>query len=254
MTLKNTDTQKIKLIEGLNKWIPKAGNEVGAEIRKFIEVIRQEGYKLPSDEDFTKLEGRIIKEIEKKVANRKRYAPYGNMKAEELVRAWCSRPELRIEFDSNFQWFVSCIIENFPDSPVQWIADKLYVREYPQENLDRMIRDYEQKQANEQKKEGKTKTSGEAGDASMEKGRNINIQNSNVILGDVQHAENLQIGNNLSIREDVRNEEKKICILKRIPYWIYILALFFAALLTCLFYLGWLEPIKAFIYRIVLHR
>jgi hypothetical protein len=42
--------------------------------------------------------------------------------------------------------------------------------------------------------------------------------------------------------------DKKLGIFKRIPYWIYILTIFFAALLTCLYYiLGWLEPIKAFI-------
>jgi hypothetical protein len=41
---------------------------------------------------------------------------------------------------------------------------------------------------------------------------------------------------------------------KRIPYWIYILTLFFAALLTCLFYLGCLEPIKAFISKILLNK
>ena len=29
---------------------------------------------------------------------------------------------------------------------------------------------------------------------------------------------------------------------------------FIAALLTCLYYLGWLEPVKAFIYKILLHR
>lgn len=37
---------------------------------------------------------------------------------------------------------------------------------------------------------------------------------------------------------------------KRIPRWIYVLVLFLAALLTILYYLGWLEPVKAFIYNI----
>ena len=37
---------------------------------------------------------------------------------------------------------------------------------------------------------------------------------------------------------------------KRIPYWIYILTLFFAGLLACLDYLGVLEPIKVFVYRL----
>jgi hypothetical protein len=49
-------------------------------------------------------------------------------------------------------------------------------------------------------------------------------------------------------------KEKNKGIFKRIPYWIYILTLFFAALLTCLYYLGWLEPIKAFISKILLHK
>ncbi len=38
---------------------------------------------------------------------------------------------------------------------------------------------------------------------------------------------------------------------KRIPRWIYILVIFLGALFTCLYYLGWLEPIKAFIYKVV---
>jgi len=38
---------------------------------------------------------------------------------------------------------------------------------------------------------------------------------------------------------------------KRIPRWIYVLVIFLAALLTCLYYLGWLEPIKTFIYNIL---
>jgi hypothetical protein len=40
-------------------------------------------------------------------------------------------------------------------------------------------------------------------------------------------------------------------ILRKIPYWIYIFILFLAALLTCLYYLGWLEPIKEFICKIL---
>ena len=40
----------------------------------------------------------------------------------------------------------------------------------------------------------------------------------------------------------------------RIPYWIYILTLFFAALLTCLYHLGWLESIKMFVYRLFTHK
>jgi len=57
-----------------------------------------------------------------------------------------------------------------------------------------------------------------------------------------------------SFQENIGIKEKNKGILKKIPYWIYILTLFFAALLTCLYYLGWLEPIKAFIYRIVIHK
>ena len=38
--------------------------------------------------------------------------------------------------------------------------------------------------------------------------------------------------------------------LKRIPRWIYVLVIFLAALLTCLYYLGWLDPVKVFIYRL----
>jgi hypothetical protein len=41
---------------------------------------------------------------------------------------------------------------------------------------------------------------------------------------------------------------------KKIPRWIYVLVLFLAALLTCLFYLGWLGPIKEFIRSISLSK
>lgn len=37
--------------------------------------------------------------------------------------------------------------------------------------------------------------------------------------------------------------------LKRIPRWIYVLVIFFAALLTIFHYLGWLAPIRRFIYN-----
>jgi len=73
------------------------------------------------------------------------------------------------------------------------------------------------------------------------------------IFGNVQ-AGNLQIVQGASIQENVGTKEKNKGIFKRIPYWIYILTLFFAALLTCLYYLGWLEPIKSFIYKVLLHK
>jgi hypothetical protein len=92
------------------------------------------------------------------------------------------------------------------------------------------------------------KTGGKAGDekpAGIE--QNIKIQNFTGVLGNVQQAKNLQIGDHASIHKHDSTEEKKKCILRKIPYWIYILTLFFAALLTCLYYLGWLGPIKGFI-------
>lgn len=39
--------------------------------------------------------------------------------------------------------------------------------------------------------------------------------------------------------------------LKRIPRWIYVIVLFLAALLTIFYCLGWIEPIKAFINRVL---
>jgi len=74
--------------------------------------------------------------------------------------------------------------------------------------------------------------------AKEEKG-NVNVN----IFGDVQ-ARNLQIAHDASIREQPVTDEKKKGIIKRIPYWIYILIAFLAALLTSLHYLGLLEPIK----------
>jgi len=83
--------------------------------------------------------------------------------------------------------------------------------------------------------------------ASQPKNKNhgpiFNIQNFKGILGDVQ-AENVQTGNHASIHKQSLTAEKKKGIIKRIPYWIYILIAFLAALLTSLHYLGLLEPIK----------
>lgn len=55
-------------------------------------------------------------------------------------------------------------------------------------------------------------------------------------------------------KKEKSTEKKNKGRLKRIRNWIYILTVFLAALLTCLYYLDWLEPIKAFIYRILWHK
>lgn len=82
------------------------------------------------------------------------------------------------------------------------------------------------------------------------------------ISGDVK-AENLQIGHDASIHKQAGTEQNKsptkcrgIWIwLNKIPRWIYGLVVFLAALLTCIGYLlGWLGPIKAFMYKIVMCR
>ena len=73
------------------------------------------------------------------------------------------------------------------------------------------------------------------------------------IFGNVQ-AGNLQIVQGASFQQNVEPNEKNKEIFKRILYWIYNLILFLAALLTCLHLLGWLELIKAFIYKILLHK
>jgi hypothetical protein len=83
-------------------------------------------------------------------------------------------------------------------------------------------------------------TSGKA-DLPSKKSADINIQNSNVILGDVHQPENLQIGDNTRIQK--YSMIKKIGIIGAV-----------AAFLTILHLLGWLEPIKAFIYKILLHK
>jgi hypothetical protein len=69
----------------------------------------------------------------------------------------------------------------------------------------------------------------------------INIQNSNVIMGDVHQPENLQVGGNARIYKHEKTEDKKKGILRRIPYWIYLLVSFLAALLAILHYSGWLK-------------
>jgi len=88
----------------------------------------------------------IRKQAEKKIANRKNYAAYGNINSSELVKAYCSNPKLRNEFDSKFQWFVSFIIETFPDSPIQNFTEHENLRNTTDEQIDRIIRDTPQKE------------------------------------------------------------------------------------------------------------
>ena len=82
--------------------------------------------------------------------------------------------------------------------------------------------------------------------------KNKFVMNIN-IFRNVQTRE-LQIIQGASFQQNLETNEKNKGILKKILYWIYIFTLFFAALLTCLFYLGWLEPIKTFISRILLNK
>ncbi|MGA2678059.1 MAG: hypothetical protein ABSF37_02020 [Sedimentisphaerales bacterium] len=71
----------------------------------------------------------------------------------------------------------------------------------------------------------------------------INI-NKLGVLGDIQKVETLQTGDNASAHKQVVGEEKKKGIFRRIPYWIYLLVSFLAALLAILHYMGWLAPNK----------
>jgi hypothetical protein len=70
----------------------------------------------------------------------------------------------------------------------------------------------------------------------------INIENSNVIMGNIQQPGNLQVGDYASIHKYPKIKKKGI--LKRIPRWIYYVLGTLAALVTVLHLLGLLEPIK----------
>ena len=83
--------------------------------------------------------------------------------------------------------------------------------------------------------------------------QNLNIQNSNVVLGTVQ-GENVQIGDYASVRKRSEMENKKKGIIKILLKSIAAIVAFLAPLFTCLWYLGWLEPIKLFIYGLFTHR
>jgi hypothetical protein len=63
----------------------------------------------------------------------------------------------------------------------------------------------------------------------------INI-NKLGVLGDIQQVETLQTGDNASTYKHIGNEEKKKGILNKIPYWIYLLVSFLAALFACIHY------------------
>ncbi len=89
------------------------------------------------------------------------------------------------------------------------------------------------------------KTTQDATDAKERKG-NVNVN----IYGDAQ-AKNLQIANDASIHEQPIAEEKKKGSIKKLLKIIATIIAFIAALLTSLYHLGWLEPIKAFIDKIL---
>ena len=82
----------------------------------------------------------------------------------------------------------------------------------------------------------------------------INIQNSNVIVGDVQ-SENLQVGDHPSIQKQTKAEETKFSILGWIRKKIYhlvgaiIVAIIAAIVVDILADFGWLDQIKAFFTR-----
>jgi len=77
----------------------------------------------------------------------------------------------------------------------------------------------------------------------------INIENFKGVLGDVQ-AENVQTGDHASINKQPKPEKNKGKV-KKILWVISAIIGTLAALLTSLHYLGWLEPVKAFIYNFV---
>ena len=62
------------------------------------------------------------------------------------------------------------------------------------------------------------------------------------------------IGSFIGALRDIAGQENKKGIILRLPKVIAGVVAFLAALLTCLYYLGWLEPFKAFISRIVLRK
>jgi hypothetical protein len=70
----------------------------------------------------------------------------------------------------------------------------------------------------------------------------INIQNSNVIMGNIQQPGNLQVGDYASIHKHPKIKKKGI--LRKIPRWIYYILGTLAALVGILHHFGWLEPIR----------
>jgi len=84
-------------------------------------------------------------------------------------------------------------------------------------------------------------------------GQNINIQNFTGILGSVQQAENLQIGDNSSIQKGVRAEDKKKGILKRILGYIgtIIIGIIAAVITDILGDFGCIKQIKIIIHNIL---
>ncbi|HCO96670.1 MAG TPA: hypothetical protein DIU00_22485 [Phycisphaerales bacterium] len=78
--------------------------------------------------------------------------------------------------------------------------------------------------------------------------QNINIENY-VRMGNVQ-AENVQTGDHGTINKHAGIERNKKSIVRKVLEIIAAIFAFLAALLTCLYYLGWLEPIKVLIYKL----
>ena len=70
--------------------------------------------------------------------------------------------------------------------------------------------------------------------------KNIKIQNFQVIFGDVK-TENVQTGDHININKYTAAERNKKSLAKKPLEIIAAIVSFLASLLTCLYYLGWLE-------------
>lgn len=78
----------------------------------------------------------------------------------------------------------------------------------------------------------------------------INIQDSNVILGDVRQAENQQVGYNANINKHEKTKDKKGGIVWNLLKWF--IGIIAAAVMTdILGDFGWIQSIKAFFYSIL---
>jgi len=83
---------------------------------------------------------------------------------------------------------------------------------------------------------------------------NFSFNNSQVTMGDINQTQSLATGNHSSIGKETPTSQENNKGIKRTTVIVSGVVIFLAALLECLYYLGWLDPIKEVIRGLLVGR